>query len=180
MPLSIPGIPPQYKLAAIIGLFLLGVLVGWQVNGLRMQAKIDNLKLNVQNNTIDGLEDTIDTERESVDISNEVGSGFQETKEKIVYVDRIVEKKVIEYVQNDNATVCELDPEWVRIDSYAARGLPTDGSTTIGADDSTAGGFTSTDLLPVLTERSRICRYEIGRLKALQEYITKQQKLLNK
>lgn len=91
---------------------------------------------------------------------------------------KVIKKEVIRYVQSDYAGRCELPAGWVRLDTAAASGVPADAAAT-GVPDDAPSGFTDADALAVITDRSMICRAEIDKLEALQEYVRGQLRVIN-
>lgn len=79
---------------------------------------------------------------------------LQETKEKIIYVDKIVTKEIIRY-RDRVVNRCQLDNDWVRIHDQAATRLP-ENSGASGADEASAepkaSGVDDAEALQVVTE----------------------------
>jgi hypothetical protein len=90
-----------------------------------------------------------------------------EEKVKIVYVDKIITKQVVEYRER-NPDACRLDSKWVRIHNDAATGVPQteDKQGTLGKDAGAA------DALEVVTDNYSLYRQCRARLHALQEVIS--------
>lgn len=91
----------------------------------------------------------------------------------------IIEKEVIKYAQNPDNGGCELNDDFVRIDTQAASGMPKNDTSPASTND-TSSRFTDVDLIQVLADRSEVCRNEIDKLTSLQKYVRGQFEVLNK
>lgn len=100
----------------------------------------------------------------AVDEAHELRRKMAETHAKVV------EKEVIKYVESDYSGHCQLPNGWVRIDTEAATGVPSNSGTASVTDDSPSG-FTDTDALRVMVDRTKVCKAEIDKLKSLQDYV---------
>ena len=99
------------------------------------------------------------------------------SKEVVKYVDR----EVIKYVQSTDSDRCYVSNEWVRIDTISAKGANTlqdsksssgvDGASSKSVADTGISRYNDADLLQLTTNRNAICHAEMGKLKALQEYV---------
>lgn len=94
---------------------------------------------------------------------------FQEVKQEIVYVDKIVTKKVIEY-RHTTPDRCVLDGKWVRIHDEAISGVPEDKSVE-GTDGKTAQPKDSADALEVIVGNSAMYKICQARLHTLQDLV---------
>jgi len=79
---------------------------------------------------------------------------LQETKEKIIYVDKIVTKEIIRY-RDRVVNRCQLDNDWVRIHNQAATRVPQDsgaGGAYEASTESKPSGIDDAEALQVVTE----------------------------
>ena len=146
--------------------------MGWSINGWRLNAQMSE-------NRIESINYARSVEALALENTDLVATQF-ELKRQIENTKKsVIEKEVIKYVQNPGSGGCELNDDFVRIDTQAAGGMPKDGTPSTGTDD-TPPRFTDVDLIQVLTDRSEICRNEISKLTSLQEYVRGQFEVLNK
>ena len=150
-------------------IFSAGILTGWLVNGWRIGEQIaaDGRDAVQYARSVDLLS------REASDLTAE---RYELQRELSEASGRIIEKEVIRYVENPDHGNCVLPDDFVRIDTEAATGVPSDQRAAVGTDD-TAARFTDADLIQVLADRSEICLAEIEKLTALQEWVRGQVEL---
>lgn len=97
---------------------------------------------------------------------------LQETKEKIIYVDKIVTKEIIRY-RDRVVNRCQLDSDWVRIHNQAATRVPKDsgarGANEAGAEPKPSG-VDDAEALQVVTENYSLyyqCKAKVEALQSL-------------
>lgn len=95
-----------------------------------------------------------------------------QTMEKIVYVDKIINKEIVKYRERV-VNRCQLDAKWVRIHDQAASGVPEDPGSG-GPDGAVAGsrssGVDDADALEVTTSnynKYHVCRAKLMTLQKL-------------
>lgn len=119
-------IPPQYRMLAVIagvGILAIGsYAAGWAVNGWKWEAKYDKREANLAVAHAEAVEAARAEERASAAITVTVGDTHAEKEAEIKVVERVVTKKVIEYVQAPYAGKCDLPVSWVRLDTLSAVG----------------------------------------------------------
>jgi hypothetical protein len=97
---------------------------------------------------------------------------LQETKERIVYVDKIVTKEIIKY-RDRVVNRCQLDNDWVRIHDKAATRV-SENSGSSGVDEAGAGvkadPVDDAEALQVVTENYSLyyqCKAKVEALQSL-------------
>lgn len=167
-------IPAQYKMAAkaILAVTIVFFIfsAGWTANGWRLGEQIKKAELAIAKDR----ENSISTARKIESLSQQLNQTNSELaaekKAKEATQERVITREVIKYVQEPYSGHCDLPNGWVRIDSESAGGMPENDSTTSRPDDESSG-FTDADALAIIVERNQVCRHEIGRLEALQNYV---------
>jgi hypothetical protein len=113
--------------------------------------------------------DQFKNQAQQVAVTNNV---LQETKEKIIYVDKIVTKEIIRY-RDRVVNRCQLDGDWVRIHNQAATRVPEDSGTS-GANEASAepkpSGVDDAEALQVVTENYSLyyqCKAKVEALQSL-------------
>lgn len=82
-------------------------------------------------------------------------------------VEKIITKKVIEYVQT-NPPACSLNADWVRVHDTAASGsLPEDTNTTTATNDTTD----EVEALVAVTDNYSTCNANARQLRQLQDWV---------
>lgn len=177
--LALKAIPPQVKIGIVIGAFVTVFFAGWRVNGWRLSLDIEQMKVKAAEAAIAAYIEAQEASEASIESSNAVGVDFANATGEIQVEERIIIKEVIKHVESNSSNSCELDPDWVRLDTLSATGLPDDGSTASGIDGR-ASRVTTIDLLPVTVERNTLYRECVQQVKSLQRYIREQREILNK
>lgn len=176
--LALSAIPPQAKIGIVAGILVAVFFAGWRVNGWRLGLDIEQMKLDAAEAAVQAYKEAQEASEASVESSNAVGVDFVEATGEIQIEERIIFKEVIRYVESNSDNVCELDPEWVRLDTLSAEGMPDNGTASSGTDGG-ASGVTTADLLPVVVERNTLYRQCAEQVKSLQRYIREQREILN-
>lgn len=90
-----------------------------------------------------------------------------EEKVKIVYVDKIITKSVVQYRER-NPGACRLDADWVRLHNDAATGVPeTEDKQGTPGKDASAG-----DALETVADNYSLYRQCRAKLHALQDIVS--------
>lgn len=150
-------------------IFSVGILTGWLVNGWRLGEQIAA-------DARDAVQYARSVELISREASDLTAERYELQRELSEASGRVITREVIRYVENPDHGQCVLPDDFVRLDTAAATGMPGNVASTTGSDG-TAARFTDADLIQVLTDRSDICRAEIEKLTALQEWVRGQVEL---
>lgn len=153
-------------------------MIGWMINGWRLGGQIAEQQSELSAKATALSERARAIERLSAESSDLSGQLHESRRAASEARAKVITKEVIRYVQSDYAGRCELPAGWVRLDTAAASGVPADAAAT-GVPDDAPSGFTDADALAVITDRSMICRAEIDKLEALQEYVRGQLRVIN-
>lgn len=87
-------------------------------------------------------------------------------------VEKVITKKVIEYVQTDVAGQCDIPDEFVRIHDHSASGRVSGTTEAPGTSPASATGITDTEVLEVVTANYDACHEIRDKLISLQEWTT--------
>lgn len=163
----------QTKLILSVIALVAAFSAGWSANGWRLGEQMAKHERDVATATATASR----TARKAEQASAEVVAALDARDAALALAAsnraKSITKEVVRYVESDHAGHCGLSNQWVRIDTAAARGMPTNGATT-SAPDAAPSGFTDADALAVITDRSAVCRDTAERLSALQEYVSGQ------
>lgn len=87
-------------------------------------------------------------------------------------VERIITKKVIEYVKNPDAGKCNIPGEFVQLHDTAARGGGvSETSEASGAIDAAPARITDTEVIVVVTDNYNVCHGIRNQLLSLQDWV---------
>ena len=147
-------------------------MTGWLVNGWRLGEQIAA-------DARDAVQYARSVELISREASDLAAERYELQRELSEASGRVITSEVIRYVENPDHGQCVLPDDFVRIDTSAATGVSGSVVAASGADG-TGQRFTDADLIQVLTDRSEICRAEMEKLTALQEWVHGQVELFQR
>jgi len=154
--------------AAVIAIVILGLSLKIAM-GEAKEAKRD---LKDEKEMVKSLTEAARIADENAKILANANNVLQETKEKIIYVDKIVTKEIIRY-RDRVVNRCQLDSDWVRIHNQAATRVPQDsgasGTNEAGAEPK-PGGVDDAEALQVVTENYSLyyqCKAKVEALQSL-------------
>lgn len=159
---------------ALLGCFA----AGWVVNGWRLGEEMAQWERDLEASRLQASEKAREVELLSADIATVNGKLFEVRKEVAKAKARVITREVTKYVNSPYAGQCALPVGWVRLDTASATGVSSNDTAITGADDAPSG-FTDADALAVIADRNHICRAEIAKLTALQEYVRQQLNIFN-
>lgn len=148
--------PTNIKILAAAGTLAAAFFAGWQTNGWRLGEQIQDARANAA----EAREAQQQADAQALDAV--VEAAYQRTKRREVRT-RTVTREVTRYVESE-PDACELDPEWVRHHNHAA-------ADPAGEPYGPAGGLTTTDALPVVTDNYLRCYEWRDRLIGLQDWV---------
>jgi len=136
------------------GAVIVIVVLGLSLKIAMGKVEAANTALDLEKATVKSLNEAARLVDENAKILANANNTLQETKEKIIYVDKIVTKEIIRY-RDRVVNRCQLDSDWVRIHNQAATRLPEDSGAS-GANEAgssaESSGVDDAEALQVVTE----------------------------
>ena len=158
------------QVLALVAASLISAASGWKVTSWYYQSQISDMLLDAAQAAQEARELNDRIEVMALELSGVVSERDAARRQKARDLQRVVVRKVIEYVQNPDIERVYLPIEWVRIHNTAAGGgMPEDTGATGPPNDPTAG-VTDADAIAVVTDNYGICTDTRNQLIGLQEW----------
>ena len=158
------------QVLALVAASLISAASGWKVTSWYYQSQISDMLLDAAQAAQEARELNDRIEVMALELSGVVSERDAARRQKARDLQRVVVRKVIEYVQNPDIERVHLPPEWVRLHDTAASGRMSEDAGPTGATDDTAEGVTDADAIAVVTDNYGICTDTRNQLIGLQEW----------
>lgn len=158
------------QILAIAVAAALSALSGWKVTSLYYKAEISDMLAAAAQAAQEARDLNDKIEVMGLELAGVVSERDAARRQKARNLQRVVTRKVIEYVQNPAIERVHLPAEWVRLHDTAASGRMSEDADPAGPTDDPAVGVTDADAIAVVVENYATCTATRNQLIALQEW----------
>lgn len=158
------------QVLALVAASLISAASGWKVTSWYYQSQISDMLLDAAQAAQEARDLNDKIEVMGLELAGVVSERDAARRQKARDLQRVITRKVIEYVQNPDIERVYLPSEWVRLHDSAASGrVPEDADPAGPVDDPTVG-VTDADAIAVVTDNYGICDDTRRQLIGLQEW----------
>ena len=158
------------QVLALVAASLISAASGWKVTSWYYQSQISDMLLDAAQAAQEARDLNDKIEVMGLELAGVVSERDAARRQKARDLQRVITRKVIEYVQNPDIERVYLPSEWVRLHDSAASGRVPEDADPAGATDDPAVGVTDADAIAVVTDNYGICTDTRNQLIGLQEW----------
>lgn len=158
------------QVLALVAASLISAASGWKVTSWYYQSQISDMLLDAAQAAQEARDLNDKIEVMGLELAGVVSERDAARRQKARNLQRVVTRKVIEYVQNPAIERVHLPAEWVRLHDTAASGRMSEDADPAGPTDDPAVGVTDADAIAVVTDNYGICDDTRRQLIGLQEW----------